>query len=186
MNRRDSLKRISSFITLAASFPALAGVLEGCGEKKPPVWAPLNLTGRQRDILGAVSDAVIPPTDTPGAVDAGVPGFIEVLLKDVFPAEEARALLSELESFDRDCKTSTGKEFSASPAGQQQEWLEKVAKATNPHHAFFMKIRELVVGAYFTSEKGMKQALQYVPIPEKFKGCIPAGKSTRIMVGNRL
>jgi hypothetical protein len=166
--------------------PSLAGILKGCTEKKPPLWAPLNLTKRQRDILRAVSDRIIPATDTPGAVDAGVPDFIEILLKDVFPRAEARAFLSDLENLDTGCKALTGQVFTAASSVQQDDWLRKVSEDGHSFHAFFRKIHGLVVTTYFTSEKGMKEALNYVPIPEKFKGCIPAEKNVKLMVGNRL
>ena len=37
------------------------------------MWAPLKLTEKQRIIISTISDQIIPPTDTPGATDAGVP-----------------------------------------------------------------------------------------------------------------
>ncbi len=187
MDRRTTLKRISAFLTLAIAMPSLAGIFESCAEKKPPKWAPLNLTKRQRDILNVISERILPATDTPGAADAGVPEFIEVLLKDVFPLAEARAFLSELESFNTGCKALTKYEFIACPSSRQQEdWLREVSEDAHSFNTFFRKIHELVVTAYFTSEKGMKEALHYVPIPEKFKGCISVDKKVKLLVGNRL
>lgn len=186
MDRRTSVKQLSRFLGLAVSFPYLSGILEGCNEKKPPAWAPLELTGRQQKVLQALSDRIIPPTDTPGAVEAGVPGFIEIVLKDVFPAPDARALLNELENFDKDCRAETGDVFSACTPDLQEDWLRQVSEPGHRYYDLFNKMRELVVGTYFTSEKGMKQALDYVPIPEKFEGCLPVKGNAKLMVGNRL
>lgn len=186
MNRRDAIKRISGISGLVVSLPYLTGILNGCTEKKPPAWGPLDLTERERSVLRAVSDGIIPPTDTPGAVDAGVPDFIETLLKDVFPVKEGRALLSGLEAFNRDCKGLTGNEYIVCSPSAQAQWLKEVSDPAHKHYDFFGKMHELVVGAYFTSEKGMKQSLNYVPIPEKFEGCLPSEKDARLMVGNRL
>lgn len=186
MERRTSIKKITSFLGIAASFPALAGMLEGCSEKKEPEWAPLILTEQQKTIISVLSDCIIPPTDTSGAVDAGVPGFIEILLKEVFRVQIARKLLFDLESFNKDCKSMAGNVFVDCSSKQQEEWLLKVSDASHDHNALFGKIKELVVGAYFTSEKGMKQNLDYVPIPQKFEVCLPMDGNAKLMVGDRI
>ena len=38
---------------------------------------------------------------------------------------------------------------------------------------FFQRMKELTVTGYFTSEIGATKALEYLPIPGKFEGCIP-------------
>ena len=38
---------------------------------------------------------------------------------------------------------------------------------------FFFMIKELTTTGYFTSEIGATQALEYLPIPGKFDGCMP-------------
>ncbi len=186
MERRTSIRKIASFIGMAASLPSLAGMMVGCFDKREPEWAPLILTKQQKAIISALSDCIIPPTDTSGAIDAGVPGFIEVLLKEVFRVQDARKLLFDLESFDKDCKFMAGNLFVDCSSEQQNEWLKKVSDASNDHSALFRKIRELVLGAYFTSEEGMKQNLNYVPIPQKFEVCLPMDGNAKLMVGDRI
>ena len=186
MERRASLKRISSFLGLAVCLPSLVGILKGCSEKKDPVWAPLQLQKQQRDLISIFADQIIPPTDTPGAVDAGVPDFIEVLLKDVFMVKDARDLLHDLEQLNKDCQAVGGNEFLKCTAEQQKVWMKEVSNSSHNHHAIFKKMRELVVGAYFTSEAGMKQSLNYVPIPKKFEGCRKVEELNKIMVGDQL
>jgi len=186
MERRASIKRISSFLGLAVYFPSLTGILEGCSERKGPVWAPLQLQKQQRDLIGAFADQIIPPTDTPGAVDVSVPNFIETLLRDVFRVQDARDMLDDLEQFNKDCQAVSENEFLKCTTEQRKIWMKEVAHTSHHNHAIFMKMRELVVGAYFTSEAGMKQSLNYVPIPKKFEVCLKTVGHNKIMVGDQL
>ena len=39
--------------------------------------------------------------------------------------------------------------------------------------AWFAPVRDLALGAYFSSEIGMTQALRYVRVPGKYVGCMP-------------
>ena len=186
MKRRESIKRISSFLALATSFTSLAGILEGCSEKKIPIWAPLKLTEKQRILISVLADQIIPPTETPGATDAGVPAFIEVLLKDVFQLQDARKLLDELGCFNENCKTVSSHEFIECTSEQKINWLEAVVIDSHEDHKIFMLMKDLVIGAYFTSEIGMTPNLNYTPIPEKFEGCRSMDEQDKIMIGDRI
>jgi hypothetical protein len=39
--------------------------------------------------------------------------------------------------------------------------------------AWFAPVRDLALGAYFSSETGMTNALRYVRVPGKYVGCMP-------------
>ncbi len=186
MKRRTSIKRISSFLGLATSFTSLTGLLEGCSEKKDPVWAPLKLNKNQRTLISIFADQVIPTTDTPSATDAGVPAFIEILMIDVFQKKDTRDLLKDLEFFNQNCKKDIGHEFLECKPEQQSAWMHKVTNSSHINHTIFNKMKDLVVGAYFTSEEGMKQNLNYTPIPGKFETCRKIGANAKIMAGDRI
>ena len=40
-----------------------------------------------------IAEAIIPKTDTPGAIEAGVPAWIEVIVKDCFEEADQRIIL---------------------------------------------------------------------------------------------
>ena len=44
---------------------------------------------------------------------------------------------------------------------------------TGSDKPFVLKVKELVLVGYFTSEPGATQVLQYNPVPGPFKGCVP-------------
>ena len=41
------------------------------------------------------------------------------------------------------------------------------------NNSFYVDLKRFVITGYFNSEIGVKQALNYRPIPGEFKGCIP-------------
>lgn len=79
ISRREALQRMGALTGGALSLSTVAGVLGGC-QASPGEETAFALSSRERDLLSAVTECIIPTTDTPGARDAGVPSFIEKLL----------------------------------------------------------------------------------------------------------
>ena len=72
----------------AVSAPAIMGILKGCKAKPTLDWKPSFLSEEQGLLVSQVSDIIIPKTETPGAKDVGVPGFIDEMLKEVYSKED--------------------------------------------------------------------------------------------------
>ena len=100
MNRREALRRTAMLMGGALSAPAIIGVLNGCTAKPTIDWKPEFLSNEQGTLISQVSDIIIPATDTPGAKDVGVPGFIDKMLKDVYSKEEQNTFMEGLKAFD--------------------------------------------------------------------------------------
>ncbi len=171
---------------LAMSFPTLTGILNGCTVKKNLDTFPFIVNKKQQAIIASLSEEIIPRTETPGAIDAGVPAFIELLLKDIFLKQDALDLLADLEKFNEDCKAIYHKDFVDCSSDQRIKYLNNVSNKKHINHDIFSKMNGLVVGAYFTSEAGMTQNLNYIPIPGKYQGCIALDANDKIIVNDRL
>ena len=128
-------------------------------------------TPAQRALVAALSERVMPTTDTPGAIAAGVPDYIEHLLGDWAIDDDRDAILRGLAAIDArslaDYKVPAVK---ASP--EQQDAL--LTLAMDGHlpgaAAFFDAFRQLVITGYFTSEVGITQERHYLPVPGKYDG----------------
>ena len=86
MNRRELLR---AAIGSGAGI-ALVGLQRACLAAADLDSAPQQtvLDERQRQILASLAECIIPATDTPGAIEAGVPQFAELILSDWHTAEE--------------------------------------------------------------------------------------------------
>src|SRR5215475_12193173 len=81
-NRRESLKIIGA-IGATCAFPFSADELYGqhvhaTAEQKPAEpYRPKALNAREFEIVSQIAERIIPATDTPGAIGAGVPEYID-------------------------------------------------------------------------------------------------------------
>ena len=98
MDRREALKRTAWIMGGAVSAPAIMGILKGCAAKPTIDWTPVFLSSDQGALVSQVAEIIIPKTDTPGAKDVGVPGFIDQILKECYKKEDQDKFLSRVES----------------------------------------------------------------------------------------
>jgi len=147
VNRRELLR---AAIGSSAGF-ALVGLQRACLAAADLDAAPrqIVLDDREREILAAISECIIPATDTPGAIDAGVPQFVELILSDWHTAGERQPVLEGMAKLDADCKAAFGAGFAACSASERTQAL-----AATEGSAMFTMLKSLVVNGYFTSETG--------------------------------
>jgi hypothetical protein len=186
MDRREALKRTAWLMGGAVSAPAIMGILKGCAAKPTIDWKPEFLTQDQGILVSQVADIIIPKTDTPGAKEAGVPAFIDSMLKDVYPKEDQERFISGLTAFDEGAKKEYGDAFVDLDEDKQAAYVKKVHdEAVNaaknakpaPPRPFILMAKELTMLGFFTSEPGATQVLQYVAVPGAYKGCISVSEA---------
>jgi hypothetical protein len=102
MDRRELVKIMSVMVggTIALPESVFARIAEPLDTTKAKFF-----TGKQRKLVAAISDCIIPRTDTPGAVDAGVPGWIEILVQDCLTPADQKIMVNGLTSLEADVKT---------------------------------------------------------------------------------
>ena len=100
ITRREALKRAAWILGGTVSAPTILGVLAGCRAEHTKTFTPHTLTPDQRFTIEAMSDIIIPETDTPGARAAGVDQFVDRMLTDYYPATERDRFLSGLARVD--------------------------------------------------------------------------------------
>jgi hypothetical protein len=197
LKRREALNRVAILMGGAVSAPTLMALLEGC-TTKTATGGPFKLTADYQGLVAEIAEIIIPATSTPGAKAAGVGPFIELMLKDCYSDAQGAHFIKGLDALEEKAKAAGGnflslnidqqitvlKEMEA--AGKSE--MEQVAKAKEVDAEtgkvkddgsaaeqvapFFNIMKELTLFGYFTSEIGATQALDFVPIPGKFEGCI--------------
>jgi hypothetical protein len=112
------------------------------------------------------------------------------MLKEVYSKEEQDKFIKGLDEFDAEAKKEYGDSFasckhedqvalfkkhhdaavSAMGTGGSTGWWNTGGGADKP---FVLKIKELTLLGFFTSEPGATQVLQYNQVPGPFQGCVP-------------
>lgn len=134
---------------------------------------------RQFELLSRIADIVIPETDTPGALGARVPEFIDMMLADWAAADRQERYRSGLAEID----TAAGDGGFVALAADAQlallTELEKKRVAKDPEARFFGELRKMLIFSYYSTEIGATEELRFQPIPGDYQSCIPLTDDSR-------
>lgn len=138
-----------------------------------------SFTTAHQSLVADLSQLIVPTTDSPGAIEAGVPAFLEKMVFEWCLPGERRLFLAGLRDLDAQSSLRYKCHFVDCTAQQKQlllRQLESNAGRTTTtlldppeqeRHAFFTLLKKLVVVGYFSSEVGCTQALKYAPGPKQ-------------------
>lgn len=167
--RRDTLKIIGAIGTTCA-FPFSANELYGQQEHqhetgKPPVaagpYTPRFLTAEEYRQVSRVADLIIPRTDTPGAVDAGVPQYIDdVLTRNKEMQSTIRDGLASLAKKGFFTKDESAQIASLTPISEAVD-RTPAANLQDAEQKFFRAVKSLTADGFYTSYAGLVTELGY-------------------------
>lgn len=199
MNRRDAVKRVAILMGGALSASTLSVMLDSCnnGDQK---GKGKDFTEDEKKMVSRMADVIIPRTDTPGAVDAGVPAFIVMMMQECYPQEDQKQFHDGLAAFDKWSDDQYGDPFLQLAAEEQEMAVSDLDKqilgkdkdtlepSTGESHRqglagrkdqldndlnFYRKLKELTLLGFFTSKPGATETLRYVQVPGRYDGCMP-------------
>jgi gluconate 2-dehydrogenase gamma chain len=181
IQRRELLRRAAWILGSAISAPAALAILQGCTAKDSPApagWTPRFFKGEEATIMTALADVLIPRTDTSGALDAGVPAFIDAIMADVYPPDAQARFSAGFGEFVAESKASGGGKAFLDQDGEQRkasvrQALESALQGEHEQKPFILVARELTLLGFFTSRVGITENMDYVPVPTAYHGCVP-------------
>jgi hypothetical protein len=140
-----------------------------------------------RKTITALSETIVPRTTTPGAIDVGVPGYIEFVFRRALDASARTEFLAGAAAFQADAERVLGGDFPAAPADAQLRYVAALdaecfsAKPTiRPEIlGFVLTIKRLTVVGYYTSDRGARGELDVEPMPGAFRGDVRSAAATR-------
>lgn len=135
----------------------------------------------ERALVSAVADLILPRTDTLGALDVGVPAFIEVIIADWMTDAERREFRAGLVAMDLHAVETQGHAWPAldpEQRAQEMEWLDDASDPSLPARSGYRRLRGFVLHGYLTSERVQKSVLKTQIIPGRFEGCVPMPATT--------
>lgn len=183
LNRRAAIQRVSYLVGGAVATPTLLGIMQSCQQSPVLNWTPQFLSEEQSQLLSALTELIIPKTDTPGAIEAGVPSFIDSMLDQCLDSEAQNLFTEGLTKLQQVSLEEHNSEFLKLDDNIQSDLLKTVAAEENeiiPQNAFgsygrprtfFKQLKQLTLLGYFSSEMGATQALEYVQVPGSYQGC---------------
>lgn len=139
-----------------------------------------------RRLLAAVADAIIPRTDSPGAIDAGVPALFEEMLRGWASADTRAKLLAALDGIDAASRASAGKAFAALDVAERHSVLSRVDAAGDVGLPGYSQLKGLVTTLYYLSEPGSTVELRYELNPGRWDPSLPVTADTRAEGGAAL
>ena len=138
-------------------------------------------TPPQRALMTALSERVMPTTDTPGAIAAGVPEFIEKLLADWAGPDDRVPIIAGLDAIEARSRADYSLAAAEATPEQQDALLTLAMEDKLPGgREFFDKFRQLVITGYFTSDVGITQERKYLPVPGRYDGAYPYSEVNRV------
>ena len=197
MNRRQAL-RYSAYAALSAPFAS--AILAGCKAEPEMLEAgfePVFFSNDEYSYVTRLADTMLPKTDTPGAVEVGVPQMIDKTIGEVYDPEGQ-------EKFRAGLKALMGKMDADNPGGfakleqdaaliylQDQDLFYKenpttttmsgedvptenyTAEAEGNARSAYFGLKSMIIGNYFnTPEVAMESGLLvYQPVPGEYIPC---------------
>lgn len=185
MDRREAIKRVAFLMGGAVIGSNL--FIQGCTRPATKEVASL-FEAENTDFLGDLAEAILPETSTPGAKQAGVGEFIPVMIRDCYDESDQQSFMKGLADVDNRANKEFGKKFQELSAEERLQFVhaydqeakkyQRDKKDGDPNH-FFTMLKQLTLTGFFTSEVGMKEALNYVKIPGRYDGDYPYKKGDR-------
>jgi hypothetical protein len=200
LDRREFLERAAVVLGASLTPSCVTAVLEQPPEEPLRTASPL-LSPEERANLAALVDRILPETDTPGALAAGVPDFIEFVLVEGQGEAERESFRAGLRRLERTSRERHGPAFSATTPGTMDALLQEIEGeefaaappglplslgGTFVPKPFFATAKELTIVGYYTSEVGMKHELQFSHWPGRFDGDVPVQPGVRPWAGGGL
>jgi gluconate 2-dehydrogenase gamma chain len=145
-------------------------------------WKPVFLDDHQNETLIVLSDLIIPKTDTPGAKEALANRFIDRLLAAESEATQ-REFLESVAYLDGESLARYGGAFRYLPPESQAELLGYLAYPHSletwgtaasgefPGHAHFMRLKDWISRAFYSSETGARELGYEGSAHGEFEGC---------------
>jgi hypothetical protein len=155
----------------AAQSPELTPAQRGVDASKDltaPGWKPLFLDEHQNETLIVLSDLIIPATDTPGAKEALVNRYIDLVLAAETP-ETQKAFLNSLAYLDGESMHRFKAAFRYLSREDQDDLLHGLAYPSNGSgwtgeaagpdvgHGHFEALKGRIMTAYYSSQIGEKE-----------------------------
>jgi|TARA_B100000795_G_scaffold222903_1_gene177941 hypothetical protein len=128
-------------------------------------------TSAEYALVTRISDLIIPRTETPGALDANVPGYMDGLMTDWANSETKNAHRMALSQIKGELDRRARGNFldaSDSVAEQSLAAFDEEAFAEDGDASGYKRVKGYVSQSYFATEDGASEELKWVAVPGRW------------------
>jgi hypothetical protein len=202
MNRRQALKNIGLGAGIIVVGPTTLSLLQSCKNDPESTWEPVFLSASNGYALKQILEVILPATDTPGANDLNIAGFIDSYMDEVASEERRANFNRSADAFAAAFRNQFDKEPENGKEEEYQQIVEKYLKATPEQREEYMRrntetqdpmdkdpedtmdfesgaysylsdVRDMGIWAWKSSEEIGENVLWYDPIPGEYIACGP-------------
>jgi hypothetical protein len=175
MNRRNWLRWTAGAAAAAGTAieaqqqnPAASGAAPAPPAK--PLWKPVVFDAHQFATVSVLCDQIVPATDTPGALAAGVPRYLDLMLSHSRPSQREE-LLAGLAWIDAQAIRQQGVPLAKLPPASQAALLTALDDATAGASArYFRQWKSAIAQIYYNTAAGYRELNKGGRVPSGF-GC---------------
>lgn len=198
MERREALKNIGFGSAAIFGSSVLFGALQGCSSAPEVNWVPTYFSDEEAAQLERICEGILPKTDTPGAMEAGVPAHLDKAMGKM--ANEPETMMTKegmavfVENFEKEQGVSvydaTTEQMTDVINGYFKKYgqdpsilrgMREAMRGENPsltaeqkEALFVTQVVDSTFWSYFTSELVGETVMRYDPVPGPvYEGCIP-------------
>jgi len=155
VQRRDFL--LAAGAVAALSF--VPGVAQDAWNRVATTYPPAGgLSEAHLALVSAISDAIIPRTDTPGATDVGVPAWINVVVAGYYTDSQRAAFLDGLAAIDALAQGTAGAPFAAM-SSDRRERVMSILDRPNAFERFVLRLENSHMAARIVSRSAIERML---------------------------
>ncbi len=130
----------------------------------------------ERALVAAMADAIIPRTDTPGALDVAVPAFVEFITAEWMTEAERTEFRAGLAALEAHAVAGYGRAWPALDPVQRMgelDWAASPIDADQPAKRAYRRLRGHVLHGYLTSDRVRREVLKVNSWPGAYRGDVP-------------
>ena len=176
MNRRIALRHLA----LISGGLALIPSCDFSSDDILAAYENLKVTASQKQLLGDISNTIIPAGELKGALELEVPDFILVMVNDCMTSENQALFSSGLAAFPDYAKHTAGKKYDKLSAKEKEDLIQAgldLKAAETPEGEkdrtimyFLNTTKRLTMQGYMASEYIQTEIIPYSLIPGPYNG----------------
>jgi len=130
MNRRQAIQNVALLVGGTLSSSTLMALFTSCNPSGTVQNDPSGglFSNDLKVLLDEITETILPKTGSPGAKEAKVGDFIQLMIHDCYSKVDQELFLRGLDKFQMDCKASTQKSFVDLSVPDREKYLLSIEK----------------------------------------------------------